>query len=289
MKFTSVEGRRFRLDAGSMFSLIPKTLWRDWVTDVDDENRLELASRSLLVRTDQDKLVLCDVDTGDYLEPKLEERYGLQDEPGTLFANLAKLGVAEEDIDYIVLSHLHFDHVGSLLPAWSENEAPDADLRFPNARYIVSETQFEAAANPHRRERSSFIKGLTDKLKNSGRLILLNDKKTQVDELAPAVTFEMTAGHTRGMLHTFFHTDDMTLFVGADIFPCALWINPVVTTGFDRFPELTVDEKTVYLKRALDENWLVFFCHDPSVSACRVALNDRGRYEAIDCDQNIIQ
>jgi len=115
VKTVPVEGNRIKFDGGAMFGNVPKELWKKWLTP-DEKNRVALASRSLLVQT-KTKNILFDVGIGAYLEPKLKERFGVEEDDHRLLANLRELGLSEEDIDVIVLSHLHFDHVGGLLPS----------------------------------------------------------------------------------------------------------------------------------------------------------------------------
>ena len=117
-----------------MFGNAPRAMWETWMP-ADEHHRIDLACRCLLIR-EPERTILCEAGIGAFFEPKLRERFGVQEERHVLVENLAALGVAPEDVDVVVLSHLHFDHAGGLLTAWKEGEAPR--LVFPNARYVVS-------------------------------------------------------------------------------------------------------------------------------------------------------
>src|SRR3989338_1116502 len=130
---TAVEGNRQRLDGGAMFGNAPKALWQRWLVP-DADNRIELACRCLLIETHGYK-ILCETGIGAFFPPKLAERYGIQTPTRhLLLENLEQLGVAEMDIDMVILSHLHFDHAGGLLSP--HGEVP-VRLLFPKATYVV--------------------------------------------------------------------------------------------------------------------------------------------------------
>ena len=134
MKLWSLLGNSQKLDGGAMFGNAPRALWEKW-SPPDAENRLELACRALLAPPLNGKTVLFETGIGAFFEPKLRERYGVQETGHVLLESLRSAGFEHTDIDVVVLSHLHFDHAGGLLAPWAEGRA--AELLFPNATYVV--------------------------------------------------------------------------------------------------------------------------------------------------------
>ena len=153
IQITSIEGNRQWLDGGAMFGNAPRTLWEKW-TPMDSQGRIPLACRCLLVETEECKL-LCEAGIGVFFPQKLASRFGVQDpQEHKLLTQLEKHGVKPEDLDFIILSHLHFDHAGGLLPHHRDIEKGQDDLVFPKATYVVSKKAWERAQNPHMRDKS---------------------------------------------------------------------------------------------------------------------------------------
>ena len=167
MKLYSIEGNTQKLDGGAMFGNAPKAMWSKWIS-ADDRNRIPLACRCLLATDLDGRNVLFETGIGAFFEPELRERYGVVEGRHVLLDSLRAVGLTHEDIDVVVLSHLHFDHVGGLLAAWEEN-AP-LRLLFPNATYVVGAQHWQRATHPHPRDRASFIPGAAELLEQSGRL-----------------------------------------------------------------------------------------------------------------------
>ena len=277
VKISSVDGNRQWLDGGSMFGNAPRAVWEKWAAP-DDKGRIELACRALLIETDQHK-ILCETGIGAFFEPKMAERFGVQTpDKHLLLENLTALGVHEDDIDFVILSHLHFDHAGGLLPTYQEIESGQDRLLFPKAQYVVGKEAFERAEQPHFRDKASFIPGLVDKLKESGRLIVINGE-THPD-LPSEISFFESHGHTPGQLHTVFKGPAKTIVFAGDMIPGEAWVHLPITMGYDRYPELLIDEKKTFYEKALDPSWMVFFTHDPRISGASVEKNDKGRYYA---------
>ncbi len=275
----SLAGNSQRLDGGAMFGNVPRALWSRWIAP-DEQHRIPLACRCLLVKDLNGKTVLFETGIGAFFEPKLKERFGVVESEHVLLASLAKLGMSDADIDVVVLSHLHFDHAGGLLAAWQQGQ--EAQLLFPNATFVISRGCWDRAATPHARDRASFIPALLPLLEQSGRVELVDDEYCQA--LGQTVRFERSSGHTPDLLLAEVvgrDGRDGVVFC-ADLIPGRPWVHLPITMGYDRYPEMLIDEKSQFLADKLDRGVKLFFTHDPVVAMSSVARDQRGKYQAVD-------
>lgn len=279
VKITSIEGNRQLLDGGAMFGNAPRPVWEKWIPP-DSIGRIPLACRCLLVEFNGKKL-LCETGIGAFFDPKMAERFGVQSpDRHLLLENLRNHGHTPESIDFVILSHLHFDHAGGLLPTFKEMQAGKSDLVFPNAKFIVGREAWQRALNPHFRDKASFIPELTEKLKHSGRLIIFPDQPLPL-ELKDKVEFIFSNGHTPGQLHTLFHGTDKSVFFCGDLIPGRPWVHLPITMGYDRYPEMLIDEKASVYGRAVSEKWLLFYTHDPTAAASQIEQKSSGKFEPV--------
>ena len=280
MKLWSVLGNSQRLDGGAMFGNAPLAMWKSWIAP-DAENRIPLACRALLASPLDGKTVLFETGIGAFFEPKLRERYGVQEERHVLLESLAEAGFGHEDVDVVVLSHLHFDHAGGLLAPWQDGEQPR--LLFPNATYVVSAACWDRARDPHPRDRASFIPELPALLEASGRLEIVDDAHSQA--LGQTVRFHYSDGHTPGLMlaeivgpERVGGADHGGVVFCADLIPGRPWVHVPITMGYDRNAELLIDEKREFLADKLARNVHLFFTHDPGCALAQVVRDERGRY-----------
>ncbi len=257
-----------------MFGNVPRALWAQWLPP-DDANRVELATRALYVPDLNGQAVLFEAGIGAFFEPKLRERYGVFEARHVLVESLDALGVAHEDIDVVVLSHLHFDHAGGLLATYSEGD--DHTLLFPNARFMVGAEAWERACAPHPRDRASFIAELPGLLQATGRLELVAGDRSPA--LGDAVRFHFSHGHTPGLMLSQIGAAGGVLYV-SDLAPGRPWVHLPVTMGYDRYPEVLVDEKRRILEMALAQDLRLAFPHDPACGLGVVQQDAKGRYSA---------
>lgn len=276
MRIFDVLGNSQSLDGGAMFGNAPKALWSRWYTP-DEHNRIAIACRALLVDTGTQR-VLLETGIGAFFEPQLKARYGVVEDEHVLLKSLEALGYSHEQIDAVVLSHLHFDHAGGLLQKHKPGHA--LSLLFPNAQFIVGQRAFERAKHPHPRDRASFIPELPALLEQSGRLSRLPDEAQRLDALGPGFCFRLSDGHTPGMLHTELVGAQHRVFFCADLIPGRAWIHAPVTMGYDRFPEQLIDEKSAWLSEFESARTWLYFTHDPGVAAARVGTDAKGKFSA---------
>jgi glyoxylase-like metal-dependent hydrolase (beta-lactamase superfamily II) len=268
---TSVLGNSQRLDGGAMFGNAPKAMWEKWIAP-DDRNRIPLACRCLLVH-DGPRKILFETGIGAFFEPALRERYGVVESHHVLVESLAAAGVTPEQIDVVVLSHLHFDHAGGALTAYDGK--PPA-LVFPNAAYVVGEEAWQRALHPHARDRASFIPGLTDLLAATGRVERVTGDTSIT--LGAGYRFHRSSGHTPGLLLAEIAMPDGPVVFAADLIPGAAWVHLPITMGYDRFPELLIDEKAALLGDLLARHGRLFFTHDPVIAMGTVARDAKNRF-----------
>jgi glyoxylase-like metal-dependent hydrolase (beta-lactamase superfamily II) len=276
MRLWSIEGNRQRLDGGALFGNVPRVLWSQWLTP-DKDHRLELACRALLARDVDGKTILFEAGVGAFFDPKFKKRYGVFQDRHVLLDSLAELGLRHEDIDAVVFSHLHFDHIGGLFAAYREGEMQE--LLFPNSRFIVSRLAWERAHQPHLRDHASFISELIELMFQSGRLELVEGGYSQT--LGKAVRFEYSDGHTPGQLLAEIGGSGGVSFC-SDMIPGKAWMHLPITTGYDRYPELLINEKQKYIDDKIARGVSLFFTHDPSYALARPIQNADGRYGLTD-------
>ena len=214
MKFGDFEIRafvaeKFRLDGGTMFGVIPKTIWQKMAPA--DENNLIAMVNNLFVLTAHGKRYLFDAGLGDTLSDREKKIYGT-DGASHIESGLSNLGLTPNDIDYVLLTHLHTDHSGGAVRLEDGHYVP----RFPNAQVIVSEREWRAAMNPDERTSAVYIPDRFRALESAGMVEFLEADRVQI---CPGVTAVHTGGHSEGHYGLELESGDKQVWYYADIFP----------------------------------------------------------------------
>jgi len=259
-----------------MFGNVPAVIWQQWLPP-DDLNRIRFSGRSLLVNDLNGHTVLFETGIGAFFDPKLRNRFGIEENHNRLPESLSEIGCDEQDIDIIVLSHLHFDHAGGLLTDWQEGKEPS--LRFRNARYLVGAEHWKRACRPHLRDRASFIPQLQALLEDSQRLELINGDRSAI--LGDTVRFRFSDGHTPGLMLSIIGGDGGLAFC-SDLIPGRPWVHLPITMGYDRSAEQLIDEKKLFLDEMMQRSIRLVFTHDPECALATPAQNKEGRYIVTD-------
>jgi glyoxylase-like metal-dependent hydrolase (beta-lactamase superfamily II) len=256
LELTTLLDGYFRLDGGAMFGVVPKPLWEKRAP-ADDRNRITLGLRPLLVRGE--RLMLIDAGIGGKMDAKSVDIYAI-DRSRNLSHTLAAAGVAADDIEIVLASHLHFDHVGGFTTRDSSGVVRPA---FPRARYVVRTEEWEDATHPHERNRASYLQDDFVPLEHAGVLDLVDGDA----EIMPGVRVRWTGGHARSHQVVMIESGGRTAVFTADMIPTIAHIDEPWIMGYDLYPMDTLAFKRAFIREAIDREYLIVFEHDPTVAA----------------------
>ena len=265
-KLSVVNTGYFRLDGGAMFGIIPKNLWEK-TNPPDEQNRIKLATRNLLLENGKRK-ILVDTGMGTKWKDKAKAIYDIDQEKHSIEISLGALNIKPEDITDVILTHLHFDHTGGSTKSENGKIVPT----FPNAKYYVRKKNYEWAINPTDRDRGSYLKENFFPLFEEGVLKLLDEKEKFDDE----IDFIIVNGHTFGQQLLKISDSSSTILYCCDLFPTTSHIPLPYVMGYDLQPLVTVAEKKKILPIAVEENWKLFFEHDPETVCATVISTEKG-------------
>jgi glyoxylase-like metal-dependent hydrolase (beta-lactamase superfamily II) len=261
------------LDGGAMFGIVPRTLWENKIAP-DARNRIRLALRCLLIHAGG-KRILIETGAGGKYTNKLRDIYGI-DGP-QLVDNLRRHDLAPEDIDYVVNTHLHFDHCGGNTRMEHDKVVPV----FPNAKYVARKGEYDAATHPNERTRATYFPENTSALQQFNQLKLI-DRDT---ELAPGVELICVPGHTADMMCVKLTGGGKTAFFLADLIPTTAHLPLAWTMGFDLFPLTVIENKRKWIPEIVRGEWLAVFGHDAEVEAAHLRMrDDKGEAEPVKID-----
>jgi len=256
----SIETSEFGLDGGAMFGIIPKPLWEKQAP-ADEMNRIGMVTRSLLL-VSNDRKILIDTGNGTKWEEKFKKIYNIDTSRFSIESSLSKYGFFPDEITDVFCTHLHFDHVGGNTKFENGKIVPT----FPNATYWVSQENWDLANHPSQKDSGSFMEIDWRVLAENGMIQIVDGKESFIDGIEPYLTY----GHTTGLMHPIISDGDKSVFYGADLIPMAAHIPIPWVMAYDINPVTTVCEKEELIPKMVDENWLLFFEHDPNIQACSI-------------------
>ena len=258
---------RFRLDGGAMFGVVPKILW-ERCCQPDDQNRISLGLNCLLIRAGR-KNILVDTGLGDKEDAKFQEIFAVERIP-TLRDSLKMQGLQPEDIHMVVNTHLHFDHAGGNTVRENGAIVPT----FTRAKYFVQRGEYEDAARANERTRASYRRENFTPVAHVDQWEFMDGET----ELVPGVSVVVTEGHTRHHQSIKIESEGQIAFYLGDLIPTVSHLPLPYIMGYDLYPLQTLETKRWVLDRALSENWLLVFEHDPRVLMGRVRKDIEGKF-----------
>jgi len=264
-KLSIIESSFLGLDGGAMFGIVPKPLWEK-TNPADEANRIKLSTRHLILESESKKIII-DTGMGNKWDERVKSIYAV-DEQYSMNTALAQIGLKAEDITDVILTHLHFDHTGGstilndgkLIPA------------FPNAKYYVQKQNYDWGINPSDRDKGSYLSENFLPLYEEGVLNFISGNSKFDDE----IEFIVINGHTFGQQMIKITDASNTILFCADLIPTVSHIPLPYIMGYDLQPLVTLQEKKKYLKLAVDENWKLFFGHDPEFALATAKIFREG-------------
>jgi glyoxylase-like metal-dependent hydrolase (beta-lactamase superfamily II) len=257
------------LDGGAMFGVVPKPLW-ERRAPADEFNRILLGTNTVVVRTGKHTVVI-ETGIGNKLPPKLREIFDAKER---LPASFAAAGIALEEVDIVINTHLHFDHCG-----WNTTLTTDGKVvpTFPNARHLAHRGEVEHGHLQLERDAVSYIGANYDPLVESGQMTLVEGGVGSVTEIVTGISVEVYPGHTAQLMAVNIDSNGHRGCYISDLIPTSAHLDPTWVMGYDLDPVTCIEQRKRFLARAIPEQWLVLFTHDHHVPMGYIGVNEKGK------------
>lgn len=267
MKLYTINTGYFKLDGGAMFGVVPKSIWNK-LNPADENNMCTWALRCMLVETG-DRRILIDTGMGNKQDEKFFSYYYMHGDD-TLEGSLAKHGFTKDDITDVFNTHLHFDHCGGAIVREGDKLVP----AFKNATYWSNEEHWKWATEPNDREKASFLKENILPMQESGKLKFVEVRDGV--SVFEGFTVKFAYGHTAAMMLPVLQYNGKTIVYMADLLPSTAHMPLPYVMGYDMFPLTTLNEKKAFLQEAVENDYTLFFEHDPKVECCNLQQTEKG-------------
>ncbi len=267
MQIHSIETGYFKLDGGAMFGVVPKSIWSR-SNPADSNNLCTFAMRCLLVK-DGNRLILIDTGLGEKQSEQFFKHYYLHGDD-TLQKSIEKAGYSCDEVTDVILTHLHFDHVGGAVT--KNTSTQQLETKFKNAKYWSNKKHWDWATNPNPREKASFLSENILPIQEAGQLHFIETGK----ELGSNFNFLTVHGHTESQIIPHITYGDKTIIFAADLVPTVTHIPLPYVMSYDTRPLLSMTEKEGFLKTSFDNNCILFLQHDPINECCNLMQSEKG-------------
>lgn len=264
----------FRLDGGAMFGIIPKPLWEK-SAPADSLNRIRLSLRLWCLKT-QDRLVVVDTGIGDYHDQQFNDRFDVHQPVHPLNKCLQQVGFSCDEVTDLVISHLHFDHVGGL----GRKVDGQWQLTFKNARCHVHKNHWEYSQSPTLRDSGSFhthnFLPLLEEYRQQDRLHLYEGEEGELFDLEDGdkLRFKVSHGHTPFLMHPY---SNQYIYL-ADLIPTSHHVHVPWVMGYDISPGITTQNKLDFLNFIQEKDLTLIFEHDPDFWGAKVEKSPKGKF-----------
>lgn len=253
---------RLNLDGGAMFGVVPKKIWMKQI-EPDDNNLIPMVNNQFVLKA-HGKNIFLDAGMGDTLMEKEKSFYGTEN-GSTMKTGLESLGLTEDDIDYIILTHMHTDHMAGTVKYENGKMVP----RFKNAKVFASKKEFVAALIPNERTSAIYQTDRVNVLKDAGVLELIDGN----EELFPGVKTCFTGGHSEGLFVVEIESGGQKVFFYSDLIPISQHLPIPYISALDIEPIITLEVKRKKLPMIQDEGVVMLFVHDKDLPASKVEFD----------------
>lgn len=277
IEYYLLQPANFRLDGGAMFGIIPKPIWNK-VHPADELNRIDLALRLQLIKTNE-KVILIDTGIGDYHGEIFDQRFDVRSDKSPLEKALAMLKISPEDVTDLVISHLHFDHIGGLIKI---NDGKK-ECVLPNAQIHLHQKHYEYSLNPSERDAGSFQSqyffDIIEQFISQNKVTFYNDSEGELLKLEDGnkLKYRCSHGHTPWLMHPY---DNKFIYL-TDLIPTSNHVHIPWVMGYDISPAVTTKEKREFLQFTIDNNLTAIYEHDPKFWGSKVQKNDKNDFSAL--------